>query len=297
MGLILNEGIDDTEITATFVDLAARGHLSIEEHPGEGWFGSPRWLLTRLRADDGVLAPYEKELLTGAFGESTTAWLHELPATFGEALKRAHEQLIEGAMARSWFSGEPKKVTDRWTLHGVLLLAAGAGVVALLGTFFGFGLAGLPIAVGGVVLMGIASPMLRRTADGSEALRRVLGFRLFIETAEQRRAEFAERANIFSEYLPYAIVFGCVDKWASVFRDDLRRAQLERFYRADDYTRLGRLFAVSQGFGSGVRAAMTSAAARTPGGLGFSGLAGGGFSSGGGGFSGGGGGGGGGRSW
>ena len=35
---------------------------------------------------------------------------------------------------------------------------------------------------------------------------------------------FAERANIFTSYLPYAIVFKCVDKWARAFKDiDLQR--------------------------------------------------------------------------
>jgi hypothetical protein len=297
MGLIINEGIDDTEITATFIDLAARGYVRIDEQARDGWFGEQKWLLTRTKPADDALLPFERGIFDGAFGTSDTVWLHELPPTFGEALKSAHEQLIDSAMGRGWFSGEPKKVADRWTVQGAAVVAAGAGVTVALGTFFGFGLVGLPIAAGGVALMGMARPMLRRTAEGSEALRRVLGFKLFIETAEQRRAEFYERAGIFAEYLPYAIVFACVDRWAAVFREEALRQQLQSWYRADDYTHLGRSFAFHQGFGGGVRTAMTSAAAHTPGGLGFSGLSGGGFSGGGGGFSGGGGGGGGGRSW
>ena len=52
----------------------------------------------------------------------------------------------------------------------------------------------------------------------SEMLRRVLGFRLYIDTAEKDRQQFNERADIFATYLPYAIVFGCAEKWARVFR-------------------------------------------------------------------------------
>jgi hypothetical protein len=298
MGLILNEGIDDTEITATFIDLAARGYLSIDEQAREGWFGEPKWLLTLSKPVDDALLPFERDIFDGAFGTTDSVWLHEMPATFGEALKSAHKQIVDAAMDRGWFSGEPKKVADRWTVQGAAVLAAGVGVTAALGTFLGFGLIGLPIAAGGVALMGMARPMLRRSAEGSEALRRVLGFKLLIETAEQRRAEFYEREHIFAEYLPYAIVFGCVDRWASVFREEALRSQLQSWYRAEDYAHLGRSFAVQHGFGGGVRTAMTSAAAHTPGGLGFSGLSGGGFGGGGGGgFSGGGGGGGGGRSW
>lgn len=48
-------------------------------------------------------------------------------------------------------------------------------------------------------------------------VRRVFGFRRFIAESEAERARFAERANLFSEYLPYAVVFGVADKWAKAF--------------------------------------------------------------------------------
>ena len=41
------------------------------------------------------------------------------------------------------------------------------------------------------------------------------GFRRFIDESEKERARFAERKNLFSEYLPYAIVFGATEKWAA----------------------------------------------------------------------------------
>ena len=49
-------------------------------------------------------------------------------------------------------------------------------------------------------------------------LSRVRGFRrLFDEGEEDVRAHFAEQHDIFSQYLPYAIVFGCTKKWAKTF--------------------------------------------------------------------------------
>ena len=57
-----------------------------------------------------------------------------------------------------------------------------------------------------------------RTAKGSAALSRARGFRrLFDESDEGLRARFAEDNDIFSQYLPYAMVFGCTKKWARVF--------------------------------------------------------------------------------
>ena len=60
--------------------------------------------------------------------------------------------------------------------------------------------------------------MPARTGKGTAMLSRVRGFRrLFDEGEEDTRARFAEQHDIFSQYLPYAIVFGCTKKWAKAF--------------------------------------------------------------------------------
>ena len=59
--------------------------------------------------------------------------------------------------------------------------------------------------------------MPRRTAKGTAVLRRAAGFRRFIMESEKDRARFAEQQHLFSEYLPYAVVFGATDRWAKAF--------------------------------------------------------------------------------
>ncbi len=86
-----------------------------------------------------------------------------------------------------------------------------------LGASFGAGLIGVPIVVGGIVLAFVSSAMSKRTALGHDVFRRTMGFREYINTAEKDRQRFNEQTNLFAEYLPYAIVFGCVDKWARAF--------------------------------------------------------------------------------
>ena len=56
-----------------------------------------------------------------------------------------------------------------------------------------------------------------RRNSNNPVYRRVLGFRRFIVEAETERARFAERAGLFYEYLPYAIVFGETQQWARAF--------------------------------------------------------------------------------
>ncbi|HET7654451.1 MAG TPA: hypothetical protein VFK42_15545, partial [Acidimicrobiales bacterium] len=109
----------------------------------------------------------------------------------------------------------------------------------------------------------------------------------FIDESEKDRAQFAERANLFSEYLPYAVVFGATEKWARAFAGlDGQLPETGGWY-------VGTHPFTIASFNSSMDHFTTTTAgtiASTPSGSGGSGF-------GGGGFSGGGGGGGGGGSW
>ena len=78
--------------------------------------------------------------------------------------------------------------------------------------------------------MLLSRAMPRRTAKGRELMHRALGFAKYVKTAETQQHAFAERANIFTAYLPYAIVFKCVDKWSRAFRDIDMQAATASFY-------------------------------------------------------------------
>ena len=65
----------------------------------------------------------------------------------------------------------------------------------------------------------MARRMPARTAKGTAMLRRIRGFRRVIATAETHMSRWAEEENVFTRYLPYAIVFGLTEKWAKAFED------------------------------------------------------------------------------
>jgi uncharacterized membrane protein len=126
--------------------------------------------------------------------------------------------------------------------------------------------------------------MPRRTAKGTHMMRRTLGFAKYIRTAEAHQQAFAERANLFTEYLPHAIAFKCVDKWAAAFQDiDLQQATGTWYHGATAFD----ASSLSSSVGS-FSSSVSSAIASTPGGSGGSGFSGGGSSGGGGGGGGGG---------
>lgn len=290
MGVILDERADPLDITATIIDLAVRGYLHITEiEKGKGLtgiFSKEDWKLTKLKEAGNELAPFEREVMSGLFSSGDEVELSDLKNKFYKTLAKAQDDLYEDALARRWFPRRPGTTKGIWVAIGIGAALLGAGFAFVMGSVFARAAIGIPLIVAGMVLAGLAPSMPRRTANGSEALRRVLGFRLYVSTAETHRQEFNEQQNIFARYLPYAIVFGCVEKWAKAFEglDD----QIGR-ETAAWYTGAGAFYAASfsnslQGFSSNVSSTVASTPSSS--GSGFSG-----------GSSGGGGGGGGGGSW
>ena len=281
MGVVLDQRPDTKDVTACIVDLAVRGYLSIAEIPKHGLLGHRDWRLDRRRAADAALLPFEATVMNGLFAGGDTVLLSDLKNRFYTSLNQAEEQLTEDAMARRWFRMRPGRMRILWGMAGVLLVAAGVGEVVLIGRATGFGLVGAALAVVGIATLASIPFVSTRTATGSEMLRRVLGFRMYLNTAERYQQQLAEREGIFSAYLPYAIVFGCVHRWADAFKGlDIQPSAATWYYGPGPFNAL--VFSSSlQSFSGSLGTAIQSSPS----------------SGGGGSFSGGGGGGGGGGSW
>jgi uncharacterized membrane protein len=97
------------------------------------------------------------------------------------------------------------------------LLLLGGGLTFALARWTHAGLVGVAVLVIGIAFAFGSRWMPSRTAAGTAMLRRVRGFRTVIETAETNMARWAEKEHVFTRYLPYAIVFGCTDRWARAF--------------------------------------------------------------------------------
>ncbi|MDE3194422.1 MAG: DUF2207 domain-containing protein [Chloroflexota bacterium] len=225
VGLLVDESADTKDLTATIVQLAVRGYLHIEEVADRGLFGGHDWTLTRLKPADATLALYERRLFEGLFASGDDVKLSDLKGTFHVVLHHAERDLYAASVSSGWFPRDPERVRWMWAAIAVGVIALGAAAAALLGSAVGAGLVGAAVAAVGLVLLALVRAMPRRTAKGRDLLWHIRGFRRYMETAETERQRFAERENIFVAYLPYAIVFGLVSKWAAAFKDiDVQRA-------------------------------------------------------------------------
>jgi uncharacterized membrane protein len=125
--------------------------------------------------------------------------------------------------------------------------------------------------------------MTQRTATGREVLQHTLGFRLYMTTAEKYRQQFAAKADIFTQLLPYAIVFGCVSMWAKAF-EGIDTSATNAWYVGTGPFQAAALSSSLQSMNANI----SSAIAFSPSSGSSSGFGGGGFSGGGGGGGGGG---------
>ncbi|MFP5417396.1 MAG: DUF2207 domain-containing protein [Actinomycetes bacterium] len=284
IGVLLDTRADNVDVTATILDLAARGHFQIVED-------GKHWRFVQRRSSDPLTKP-ESHVLSVLFSQGSEVST--------EALRdKEYHTLLSGARERlqkrvtkdlHWFKGSPQLAQAAAYLGGAGLVVLGVLLGLVLAFAFGFGLLGLAPVAAGVALLAIAHRAGRRTAEGSAVLAQSKGFELYLRTAEADQIKFEEGIDVFSRYLPYAVIFGVADRWAKLFEQLAREG---RYTPTDWYVGYGvwdgmHFAAAMNGLSHQLSESMqhavsaqTAATAGSSGGSGFSG--GGGFGGGGGG--------------
>lgn len=217
LGTLIDEQANVLDVTATIVDLAVRGYLRIAEIPDAGLFSSRDWQLVQLKGGDTELLDFEQKLFAALFTGRHEVRLSELKRTFADDLSRVQDALYDELVYRKWYRRRPDSTRRTWGLLGFLSIAAAVGLTYLLARYTAFGIAGLAAIVSAIAVWFAARAMPARTGQGSAVLARTLGFRRYLATAEAGQIRFEEGTDVFSRYLPYAIVFGEADRWAKVF--------------------------------------------------------------------------------
>ncbi|HVM00635.1 MAG TPA: DUF2207 domain-containing protein [Egibacteraceae bacterium] len=218
LGVVVDERVDPVDVSATIVDLAVRGYLTIEE-TRKGLLGRKRdWTLKRTDKVDAGLLDYERTLLGALFKEGHRVELSDLKGSFASDYEKVSKRLYTDAVARGWFPRSPEHTRTLWLGLGIVALVVTGGLAVLASLYTTAALAVVPLVAAALVLTLAHRWMPHRTPEGSRLLAETLGFREFIRTAEAGRMEFAEQENLFVTYLPYAVVFGAVERWAAAFR-------------------------------------------------------------------------------
>lgn len=285
VGTLIDATADGIDVSATLIDLAVRGYLQII--PDQ----SGRNFTMRLTGQDtSGLQEFEATLLHRIFKGARTRTMEELrEKDFHTVMSGARSGLYRAMVQRHWFTKNPRTAGAGYIALATLSALVGVGLGVLLWSQ-SLALVGLPFLVLALGLFLVAGEASQRTAEGSAMLAQARGFELYLRTAEANQIKFEEGIDVFSRYLPYAMIFGVADRWGKIF------AQLEqegryrtdtRWLLADAYVSPYYFASLMNGFSNSFSSAMSASAASYAAAQASSGSSGGSGFSGGGGFGGG----------
>ena len=217
VGTLLDEQADVIDVTATLVDLAVRGYLMIEELP-HGTSARVDWKLVRKHAPIADLLPYERKLFEAIFEGGDEVKLSEISrGDFSEKLSSVRDAMYADVVRQGWFAHRPDSVRTRWTVTGLVVVVLGVIATVLLAISTTYALAGLAVIIAGSALAVGGQYMPAKTAKGATVLAHTIGFREYLYRADDTETiPVGRRLELFSRYLPYAVVFDNVEQWDDI---------------------------------------------------------------------------------
>jgi len=227
-------GMDD--VVATLLDMAVRGYLTIQEVQTGGplgvatgdsfvaktlrsiGIGDTDWELVRTDKPAGSeLAPFEKSVLDGVFGDYQAKRMSELHNEFYTQLPGIRNELYEFLVDKGLFPASPQSVRSRWILFGVLCDFVGFAMLLI----FHNAILAIGLFFTSVVFFGFANAMPRMTLAGARSWRDVKGLEEYIRRAEKSQLEFSQgperTTKLFETLLPYAVALDVSDIWVKQF--------------------------------------------------------------------------------
>jgi uncharacterized membrane protein len=216
------------DITATLVDLAVKGYLTIEQKEESHLLGlthSKDYILHMKKPPSEWTAArsHEQEMLAALFdaGASPDVALSDLQNHFYMRLPAIRDRIFSALMKDGYYLHRPDTVRQGY--FGAGLVIGGLLVFGGVGYFQN----ATGIAAGSWILAGITSGLVicifgwfmsARTITGARALEKVLGFEEFLGRVEKDQIERLEKTpELFEKYLPYAMALKVEKKWVQAF--------------------------------------------------------------------------------
>jgi uncharacterized membrane protein len=295
-GTLVDNEAAMSDITATLVDLAVKGYLTIEQKEETHMLGlshdkeyifhlkkpPPEWTGAR---------PHEQEMLNALFdgGASPDVRLADLQNHFYTHLPAIRDRIFSALMADGYYFHRPDTTKSGYIGAGIAV-----GVLFFIGSSVLKNVTGISDTTwtmagitSGLIMCVFGWFMSSRTTVGERALEKVLGFEEFLGRVEKDQiARLETRPELFEKFLPYAMALHVEKKWVQAFSGIA--LQPPQWFQAPYGSGFQALYLVNDlNFMSSHVGSVMSSAPRSS--SGSSGFGGGGFS--GGGFGGGGGGG------
>lgn len=219
VGTLIDETLDQKDITASIVELAVKGYIKIEEINEEGMiFDSKDYYIKKIKDQDETLTPFEKKLFEHLVGSLSGRMVSDLKNSFYVHLPSLKKTLYNDLIEQKVFSVNPENVRDIYIVAGLAVSIISAFLItSVLGDSLGIARSIISGVLTGLPILSFAKHMPAKTRRGSSVYMEVLGFQEFLNRAEKDHLERMKDENLFSKYFPYALALNVADNWAKAF--------------------------------------------------------------------------------
>lgn len=221
LGSLIDEKVDKSDITGTIIDLAYRGFIKIKELKK----GKEYELFKLEGKEDEQLDNIEQKILDILFGKKDSVKTKDLSYAKVKKFFNLKNDIYQEMLDRRYFDKHPEQTRHKYLGLGIALIVF--GLVSLIGGsfFLSYVIGNISIFTMGIALTGlgvtitiIASYMPAKTKIGSKVYAQILGFKMYLHTAERYRVQDL-KPDEFEKYLSYAVVLGIEKDWAKSFED------------------------------------------------------------------------------
>lgn len=215
------------DITATLVDLAVKGYLTIEQKDESHLLGlshSKEYIfhLKRPPTEWSAVRPHELEMLSALFddGSITSVKLSDLQNHFYTHLPAIRSRIFDALMADGYYLHRPDTVRQGYIgagiVIGILLFVFGGALGAATGVAHLTWVIAAILTAAVICIFGWFMPA--RTLAGARTFEKVLGFEQFLERVESDSIErIVKTPEMFEKFLPYAMALRCEKRWVAAF--------------------------------------------------------------------------------
>jgi len=216
------------DLSAMIIQLAIKGFIKIKQTREKSTFKKAEYTFYKLNEPTNTPSNYsltseELLLFKGLFsvGNDKSVNTKGLKNSFYSHIPKIKKVLMDKALLNKYLIGSPGKIIMKWVVIAFLV----AFFVILSSVFFGI-LAIISGIIIFIIILGFGIFMPSYTKKGVLAKEKLLGFKLYLKTAEKDRIKFHnapenffKEAKNFEKFLPFAMVFGVEKEWAEQFKD------------------------------------------------------------------------------
>lgn len=226
-GTLVDNEASMRDITATLVDLAVKGYITIEQKDESHLLGLTHsktytFHLKKPAASWAQARPHEQTMLVALFdaGANPDVRLSDLQNHFYTNLPGIRDRIFDALMGDGYYLHRPDTVRQAYIGFGIV-----AGILMIGGGGWLSGQTGVPQLTW--TIAGVASGLIiclfgwfmpARTLSGWRTLKKVLGFEEFLGRVEKDQIERLEKSpDLFEKYLPFAMALHVEKKWVQAF--------------------------------------------------------------------------------